>query len=260
MAIADSLGDAEPIGKAVPPVARNAQRRRTLRLCLLLVVALLPCLYLFHLINKYGVNVPYADEFTFAPLLEKAHDKTLTFSDLFKQHNEHRYFFTRLLFIAFAFLSHGNLRAEMFFSAVLAGLCALNLWFILRRTIPGPIERALLLILLINLLLFSPVQAENWMWGFQFVLLFTNFLFTSALLLATSSLSIGRKFTLCVALAFVATFSFGGGILLWPLTFPVALLAHRELSWKSRLAWGAAWGAAGLLALAIYFFQYVKPP
>lgn len=259
MALIDSQGNTEPILEMAPAPTAYAKRWRAVRRYLLLGLALLPAFYLFHLIDKYGVNVPYADEFTFAPTLERAHDKALTFHDLFKQHSEHRYVFSRLLFIAFANVADGNLRTEMFFSAVLAGLSALNLWSILRRTVAASIEKALLLIFLLNLLLFSPVQAENWTWGFQLVLLFTNFLFTCGLLIATSSLGLGKKFALCILFAFVATFSFGGGMLLWALTFPVALLDQQKLRWKICLAWGAAWGCAGLLTAAIYFFDYVKP-
>lgn len=261
MARADSQGDAEPLViPASSPGNRNPRRTEIVRRCLLIILALLPAFYLFQLIAKYGVNVPYADEFTVAPLLEKAHNQTLTFSDLFRQHNEHRYVFTRLILIAFAQLARGDLRAEMFFSALLAGLSAINLWIILRRTIPGPLEKTLVLIFLVNLLLFSPVQAENWMWGFQFVLLFCNFLFTAGLVVATSSLGLGKKFALCLLIAFVATFSFGGGVLLWALTFPIALLTHSEMTLKSRMAWGAAWGSAGIVSIALYFFGYVKPP
>lgn len=237
----------------------NAKSRKLVLRFFLFVLLLLPAVYLVSLVAKYGVNVPYADEFGEAPLLVKAHSQPLTFSDLFRQHNEHRYVFTRLILIAFAELAHGNLRAEMFFSAVLAGLCAINLWIILRRTIPASIEKALVLSFLLNLLLFSPVQVENWMWGFQFVPLFCNWLFTSALVIATSDLSVWKKFALCLGLAFGATFSFGVGMLLWPLTFPLALLIQPGMRWKSRIGWSFAWAAACLATVALYFIHYVKP-
>ena len=252
MQIADSSGG--------EPVRSGLMSGRFLRRACLIILALLPGLYLLGLIGKYGVNVPYADEFTLAPLIEKAHNGAVTFHDLFKQHNEHRYVFTRMLFIAFARLAHGDLRAEMFFSAALAALMAINLWIILRRTLPGSVEKALLFSFLLSLLLFSPVQAENWLWGFQFVLLFSNFLFTSGLVVATSpTLSVGKKFAICLGIALVAFFSFGAGVLLWVLSFPVALLMPKELSWKTRIGWGVAWGAAALGAIALYFIDYVKP-
>jgi hypothetical protein len=236
------------------------QTRGLWRTVALVVLLLLPVAYLLSLVAKYGVNVPYADEFTFVPLLVKAHEHSVTWFDLFKQHNEHRYFFTRLLFIAFAWLAKGDLRAEMFFSVFLAILASVNLWLLVRKTISSSPGQSLVLVFLFNILLFSPVQAENWTWGFQLTLFFCNYLFTCALLAAVSDLSVSKKFAVCLFFALVATFSFGGGVMLWPLTFPLVFFIHREMRWKPRIAWGVAWGAAALGALALYFFHYVKPP
>lgn len=238
----------------------NGNRRKAVRRWCLLALALLPGLYVVQLIARYGVNVPYADEFTLAPLLVKAHEHTLTISDLFAQHNEHRYFFTKILFIAIGFAAHGDLRAEMFFSVILAALSSLNLWFLLRKTVPLSLEQRLFTLFLFNLLMFSPVQAENWTWGFQFVLFFCNYLATCGILVAFSSISLRWKFIFCAALGFVGTFSFGGGVLLWAVTFPAALLAENTMSWKRKAIWLAGWGAVGAACLALYFFNYVKPP
>ena len=89
--------------------------RKVLRFCLVLL-ALSPAIITLSLVARYGVDIPYADEWTFAPLFVKAHTHTLTFSDFFEQHNEHRYVFPKLLLIAFAYLAHGNVRVEMMFS------------------------------------------------------------------------------------------------------------------------------------------------
>ena len=236
-----------------------AWKQRLIR-CGLFALAILPLLWVTQLINRYGVNVPYADEFTLAPLLVKAHDHTLTLSDLFGQHNEHRYLFTKLLFIAIAFMSGGNLRAEMFFSVVLTAASSLNLWFLLRKTVPVSVEQRLFILFLFNLLLFSPVQAENWTWGFQFPLFFCNFLVTCGVLLAFSPIPLARKFIFCAALGFIGSFSFGGGVLLWAVTFPAALLAENTMSWKRKAIWLAGWGAVAAACMALYFFHYVKPP
>jgi hypothetical protein len=48
----------------------------------LVILALLPGLYHVSLINRHGVDVPYADEFTFVPLLVRPHQHALTFSEL----------------------------------------------------------------------------------------------------------------------------------------------------------------------------------
>lgn len=225
----------------------------------LVLLALSPAIFILSLVARYGVDIPYLDEWTFAPLLVKAHTHALTFSDLFAQHNEHRYVFPKLLIIAFAYLAGGNLRIEMLFSVFLASLTSLNLWLLLRRTFPVTPEKRLLLLTLLNLVLFSPVQAENWTWGFQFVLFLINFLLTAGVAIASSDLTIRRKFAFCVAIAFIGTFSFGNGFLLWVTTFPLALFWHERASLKRTLAWLAAWGSACAGAISIYFIHYVKP-
>lgn len=237
---------------------RSVQAGFWLRIGLTLL-ALSPAIFMTTLVGKYGVDIPYADEWTFAPLFVKAHTHTLTFFDFFHQHNEHRYVFPKLMFIVFAWLAYGNVRVEMVFSVFLATLTSFNLWLILRRTLfVGP-EKRLLLLTLLNLVLFSPVQAENWTWGFQFVLFFINFLLITGVLIATSNLALWKKFALCVSIAFVATFSFGNGFFFWVTTFPLALVSEGGRSLKQRLIWLVAWGCACLGAISLYFVHYVKP-
>jgi hypothetical protein len=244
---------------ATPAVEGKLSRRIVIRWGLILV-PLLPIVYLLYLINRYGVNVPYADEFTLAPLLVKAHDHTLTLADLFTQHNEHRYFFTRLIFIAIKFCSQGNVRAEMFFSVFLAALTGAILWWLLLKTTALSTMSRTVVLCLFSLLLFSPVQAENWTWGFQAPLFFCNFLLTVGIAIACSKLALKKKFIFCAAIAFIATFSFGGGVTLWALTFPCALLGDRNKTARFRWWWLASWCALAAASVALYFFHYVKPP
>lgn len=231
--------------------------RKPIRLCLFLI-ALFPAIFTLSLVTKYGVDIGYADEWTFAPLFSKAHALTLTFADLFEQHNEHRYVFPKLLLILLTWLGHGNIRLQMFFSVFLCGLTSLNLWWILGRTTQLVIEKRLLFLALINLVLFSPVQSENWMWGIQFVLFLLNFFLTGAIAIAFSNLLIWKKFALCAAISLLATFSFGNGFLFWITTFPLVFVAN-PLTWKKKLGWTGAWGFAGAIAVAIYLIGYIKP-
>lgn len=225
----------------------------------LFLLALLPGLYLLHLVRTYGVNVPYADEFTLAPLLVEAHNHTLTLADLFAQHNQHRLFFPRLVFIAFARFAQGNLRDEMVFSVVLAGLTAINLWIVQRRTIPVSRAQALFLCLLFNLLLFSPIQSENWTWGLQSLLLLCNYLFSCGIVIATAKINLPLKYAASLILALLGTFSFGGGALLWALGFPLALALEEKIFSRRSMAWLVAWILPGIATLALYFRGLRRP-
>ena len=224
----------------------------------LVALAILPGIFILGMVLRYGVDIPYSDEWTYAPLLVKARAHTLTFTDLFEQHNEHRCFFPKVVLIAFSYFAGGNVRAEMVFSVALCALASCNLWFIIRRTLSLTIEKTLLVLTLFNLLLFSAVQAENWTWGFQFLAFLMNFLLTSGIAAVVSGLSVTKKFLICLAIALVGTFSFGSGVVLWLTTFPIALLRDR-LRAKKSLGWLAAWVGAGMASLALYFFHYIKP-
>lgn len=234
-------------------------RRDFWRRSALLLLVLLPGLFQLFLVNKHGVNVPYADEFALAPLFLKANSGAVSIADLYEPHNEHRYFFTRLLFIGFARFAQGNLRAEMFFSAILAALTSINLWLILGRTLAASSERRLLMLFLMNLLLFSPVQAGNWTWGFQFPLFLNNFFLTLGLIVATKPWSVAARFALCALIASVATFSFGNGVLLWGLTFPLALVMDGFKEFKRKAPWLLAWTALAVAALCLYLAG-LRPP
>ncbi len=224
------------------------------------LLALSGALFVARLIWRYGVDIPYADEWLWTPFLSKAHEHSLTVADFFKQHNEHRYFFPKLLLLILAPLTAGNTKGAMFFSLGLAGMTSVALWYLLNRTVPTTTNKRLLLLALLNLVLFSPVQSENWMWGYQFVLFFSDLLLAAGICVSISRRSLRTKFFLCLALAAVATFSFGGGILAWPLTFPLALAIEPDLAKRKIILWLSAWLCAAGASVALYFFHYTKPP
>ena len=226
---------------------------------LAILLSLSPALLLARLISRYGVDIPYADEWLWTPFLFKAHEHSLTVADFFAQHNEHRYFFPKLLLLILAPLTSGNTKGAMFFSLGLAALTSVALWYLLNKTVPITANKRLLLLTLFNLVLFSPVQSENWMWGYQFVLFFSNLLLVAGICVSISRRSLRTKFVLSFAIASVATFSFGGGIVAWPFTFPLALAIEPSLAKRKITLWLSAWLCAAGAAVLLYFFHYTKP-
>jgi hypothetical protein len=239
------------------PMSRDSITRLlhiSLALC-----AIAPALFILSLILRYGVDVPYVDEWSLAPLYAKAHAHTLAWVDLFEQHNEHRYIFPKLLLILFAFLAHGNLRAEMIFSLLLCCASSAVLWWHLKRTVAGTNGKRLFVLVLLNLVLFSPVQAENWVWGFQFTVFLVQLLVLLGVAVATSRHRLPQKFALSVVIAALATFSFGNGFILWVITFPVALASEDRPGKAARWRWLGAWAAVFLAAGLLYFIGYSRP-
>ena len=126
-------------------------------------VALAACL-----VARYGVDVPFWDEWTIAEFLQKIDGGTLTASALLSQHNEHRMLVPRIIQLVVAFGVGWDTRILMWLSQglLLAGLSGcVVLWrrsLAHRATWPATISLAL-----VALLLFSPAQHQNLLWGFR---------------------------------------------------------------------------------------------
>src|SRR3954469_19358591 len=87
----------------------------TLRRIAWLTVALWPVALILGVI-RYGVNVPFWDQWELVPVFEKYHQGTLTLLDLAALHNEHRVLFPRMIDLSLAVLTKWNIRAELLVS------------------------------------------------------------------------------------------------------------------------------------------------
>lgn len=229
------------------------------RTVLLALLAYCPAYLTLRLIARYGVDLPVADDWTLVPFILKAQQHSLSFLDFFAQNNEHRYVFPKLLLVILAPLTSGNIKAEMFCSVALALLASGGVFYLLCRTVETSFDKKLLLLGLVNLLLFGPVQIGNWTWGCQFVLLMVNVWLVVGIAVAVSDLSLPAKFIGCILIAVVATFTFGGGVVMWVITFPVALLYETRVRIPRRYGWLAGWLILWAVTMTGYFFHYVKP-
>jgi hypothetical protein len=217
---------------------------------LLLLLALVPIVFVGFIIDRYGVNVPYADEWSNLILIEKWDAGQLAFADLIRPHNGHRILIPRLIFLAFAQMGHGNVRAEMFFSLFICVATSAGVLYLLRRTHRTGWPQVLGVWAFINLFLFSPIQAENWLWGFQFQIFLSNLCVVGAVIAVTSNVRVGIRLALAALFALAGTFSFGQGVLIWPV---VGLLMTARGETRRRVL---IWGAVTLAILCGYFFSY----
>lgn len=217
---------------------------------LLFFVALLPVVLIAAIISHYGVNVPYGDEWSVLTFLGKWDSHQLTLADFYATHNGHRILLPRLIFLALTHLTHGSLRAEMFFSLLLCTLTSLGLYLLLRRSVSGSTTMRLALWALINLFLFSPIQAENWLWGFQLQVFLSNLCVVGAIVCITSGANLAVRFAGALAFALAGTFSFGNGVLIWPAVFIVMVCRREKVSVQ------AAWITGAVLVMLAYVAGY----
>lgn len=217
---------------------------------------LLPAAVLAALIRRDGVDVPYWDQWDFVSVFEKLHRGTLTAGDLFAQQNEYRQFFPNLVFVALGRATRWDVRWEMWASFVAACLVALCIHRLGARTVRDPARRGVLF-LAAGLLVFSPVQNENWLFGIQLVYFVPVLCAAAGLAAAGSGARFAVRFAACLALAAVATFSSANGAVCWAVL--AAALAAGADPHARRWPWLAAWCAAAAGCAALYLHGYQPP-
>ena len=232
------------------------QLRSIWRLSRLLLIAAPPLLIAF-LIFRDGVDIPYWDEWDgTAPLFEKMAAGTLGFADFFAQHNEHRILFPRLIFFGLGRLTHWNVRAELFVIWFLALVCLFNVWQMTWRS--GRKDSSFWLLFSASVLLFSPLNRENFLWGFQIGFLLPLACVTASIWAATY-VRHPFNFVFAIVLCTICTFSIASGFTSWLLATPLLLLARARSNSQSSKKWWAIWICTFLLEVLAYFYGYEKP-
>jgi hypothetical protein len=222
------------------------------------LLALLPPVFLTILVIVKAVNVPYWDQWEFVPLIQHVHGGHFYFQDFWQQQNEHRLVFPRLVMVTAALITHWNVRVESLISIVIA---ACSFVFVIKtwRLTHGKYSKAIALFLplILSVIWFSPVQVENWLWGWQ-IQWFLNVL---GIMLVAWGIAGTRRGeitypNLLVMLGggILATYSLGNGVIIWPLLI-ATLIYLRVFSLKTAIA-----ALTGLAAIALYYLHYVRVP
>ncbi len=214
---------------------------------------------ILYFINKYGVNVPYNDQWEYVGFFDHLSQGMLTIEELFRQHNEYRQFFPNVIYVALGSFTHWNVRYEMLVIFLLACLVAFNIYRLAGYTQVGKPWQKWLMFFLANLFIFSPMQWENWLFGVQIEYFLPIACVSTGLVLAFTRMPGLLKMILCMALALISTFSSINGFIIWILLFPVLAFSGTKNEYFKKGTIIAIWIAATLEALAIYFSGYQKP-
>lgn len=225
----------------------------------LAVLALLPAIQMWHWVSSKWVPLPYWDEwFTPASQFESWYRGTLTWTEMFSQHNESRNFFPRLLYFSLQHFGGWDVRKEM--RVVFLGVCALCLLLLslLRRT-PGSTPVSVLIgWSVMTFVCFAPVEVQNFLYGIEIETFFPGFALLVVAAINLSRLNFQTKALLNLTLAFVATYTFANGMLLWVLAWPLPS-PNERLRWQGRARWLALYIFAGVLSVGAYFIDYQRP-
>ncbi|RMF79899.1 MAG: hypothetical protein D6737_09870, partial [Chloroflexi bacterium] len=176
----------------------------------------------------------------------------LSFGDLLRQYNDSRTFFSHVITAISTQLLDWNLKAEMYFNMLLAGMTLIVLIGLYHCVDP---QFTWVMILPFSWLVFSLMPHVNWLWAIQSVYFFSNLFFVLMLSTIVSFNPGMRPLLLAGIFALCATFSFANGLLTW-LVLLVAIWLFGYRQWRYYLFWVLMMGAS----LAVYFNGYLFRP
>ena len=236
----------------------NTPKRRWFRAGAFLF-SLSPAIVLANLIARYSVNLPVMDDWPIGWFLFKSLNGDFSFAHLLAQANESRPVFPRLLFLSLAYVAGWDVRYQMALTLLFALLISYNLYRLCSITVPGNRSHRLILIFFVNLLVFSPIQYQNWFWGIQTIVFIPIFCLSTALLVSYTSCSAATKTLSAIVLSTISTFSYANGMICWVLIPPALFFQRRESTVKSTW-WRLIYSVAMIFNVLLYFSNYQKPP
>lgn len=181
---------------------------------------------------------------------------TLSFCDLFAQHNESRKFFPRLFYLVLVQAGGWDVRKEM--ALTLLSVCATVLLFhrAMRVSLNAGAHATLLVSAAASFLAFAPTQLDNFLWGVQLEIFFPGLALLAMIVVNLSERPLALKAFLNGVLALVATYTVAHGMLLWLLGFP---LASRGESRRWRCVIWVLYLLCATAAVGAYFIGYHRP-
>jgi hypothetical protein len=124
-----------------------------------------------------------------------------------------------------------------------------------KKTIQSP-TAALAVAVLINLMLFSPVQWQNFLWAIQLIVFIPALAMVIIMIAIGSGTAFWLSIPIAAAAAVVATYSNSNGMVVWALAIPF-ILVHPS---KFRMRGLGVWLFLTAVVLGWYFHDYVKMP
>lgn len=227
---------------------------------LLLAIAIAPALLALRIQKKNWINIPIWDEWD-TPGLALLHYArgTLTWQDLFAQHNESRKLVPRLIHIAIASVAGWDVRQGMVLTFLCA--CAASAYALayLRRRASVSLSEVLVPWLLINLFLFAPSEYENFLCGFTFEIFIPFLCLFSCCAINLTRWPLPLKTVCNSLLALISTYTFAHGMLLWAFAIPIPTREERSRGSRFFLLSYAVYVAIGIVSIACYFVGYQRP-
>jgi len=213
------------------------------------IVFILPILVHFWAVFKYGLNIPFWDDFdTVFSFLIKYLDAGTIFEKLqlvFAQHTEHRFALNKIITLLNYYISNIDFKLLL----IIGNLALIGVLAILYRSCTI-LKNKLFLLIPITLLIFQPQYNESIYWATAALANFYILLFA---FLSIFLLSKNKKlyFYLSIIFALFATFTMGNGLFV----FPVGLAI---LVYQKRYREAVIWFLVTVAIFVSYFHNYIS--
>ncbi len=201
----------------------------------------------FWYIHRYALNILYFDQFTNVVLIHQARSGTLTWSDLWAQHDENRVLFPNLVVLVLGWADHLNVVFEDWVSGLLACLSTGLIVLTHKRRSPA-IPWILYCPVIVLSASFYPLS--NALFGFNLTWYMALAATVGALYVLDRPELNGRALALAIAIAVVGSYSSLQGLLVWPAG--IALLYFRGRSVRLQ----GAWALAMVLTTAVFVWGF----
>ncbi|MGB8691489.1 MAG: hypothetical protein WCD53_29785, partial [Microcoleus sp.] len=218
---------------------------------------LLPVVLLIGFVANFSVNVPIDDEWRLASLFDKIATGNVTFNDFWALHSNHRIVFPKILIAVLAFVSRWNINYQLCLSIGLAVITFIATYKLASMQVKNVGDDLWHLAnILTCILLFSLVQHENWLWGFQLAWFLVNLCFVAAVyaLVSNHKLLPDIRMSIAAGFCFIASFSLAQGLLSWLAVIPaVVALEGNVVEKRKRLIF---WMLLFVATCAVYSIDY----
>lgn len=219
----------------------------------LYMLFVLPILYGFAIIYKYGVNQPFWDDWNSLAIFFSYKENNFSYKDLLEYHNGHCIFFPNIILTLSAIFSNGNMKMDMYIVIALMSVIYM-IWILASKQMIN--KMSILVIALMACFTFNSVQYDNILWGFQVGFLLTACTMLAAVFSFSKMVNTKSKmfFVLVIIFGVIATFSSAQGII----AFLVICLSCVLMSIKNKritIEYIAIWGVF-LICLCIYLLGY----
>ena len=206
-----------------------------------------PVIGYFLLVRGYSLNVVTGDQWDDVVLIGRSHAHLFDWSSLWAQHNENRIFFPNLIVLLLAHTTAFNVQVEEYLSFVLL-LAATGL--IIGAYKRGTPDTPWLYLCPVAIIMLSPVQYENALWGFQMAWYLVLLCLALSLFFLDRVDSSVVPFTIAIFSAIVGSYSSLQGLLIWPAGLIVLFLCRR------RGLHIGIWLLAAALTAGLYFYNW----